>query len=52
MPLSLKHPAVEGNGIAIDVKEVTGARDFTRGTDERYLQTAILQLLHRAETGS
>jgi hypothetical protein len=33
------------------VKEMTGAGDLTRGTDERYLQTAILLLLHHAETG-
>jgi hypothetical protein len=35
--------------VAIDVKEMTGAGDFTGGSDERYLQTAILLLPHHAE---
>ena len=51
VPPSLKHPAIERYGVAVDVKEMTGASDFTRGPDERYLQTAILLLLHRARTG-
>ena len=35
--------------MAVDVEQMTGAGDLTRSSDERYLQTAILLLLHRAE---
>ena len=45
----LKHSTVESDRVAVDVKEMTGAGDFARGSDERYLQSAILLLLHRAE---
>ena len=46
---SLKHPAVERDRIAVDVEQMTRAGDLTRGSDKRYLQTAILLLLHHAE---
>jgi len=45
----LEHAAVESDSVAINVKEMTGAGDFPRGSDERYLQSVILLLLHRAE---
>jgi hypothetical protein len=51
LPLSLKHPAVEGNCVPVDVQKVAGAGDLTRGTDEGDLQTANLLLRHHAETG-
>ena len=37
--LSSPTTAVQGNRIAIYMKEMTRARDFTGGTDERDLQT-------------
>lgn len=46
---ALEHPAVERYGVAIDVKEMTGASDLAGGSDKRYLQAAILLLPHHAE---
>jgi hypothetical protein len=52
LSLPLKHAAVERDGMSVDVQKMTGAGDFTRGTDEGYLQIAILPLRHHAERGS
>jgi hypothetical protein len=38
--------------MSVDVQKMTGAGDFTRGTDEGYLQIANLLLRHHAERGS
>ena len=51
MSPSLKHPAIESDGITVYVEKVTGAGDLASGTDEGYLQAATLLLLHRAGTG-
>jgi hypothetical protein len=52
LALPLKHAAVERDGVSVDVQKMTGAGDFTRGTDEGYLQIANLPLRHHAERGS
>jgi len=52
MTLTPNDAAIERDGPAICANEMTGASDFTCGTDERNLQTAILLLPHRAETES
>ena len=52
LALPLKHAAVERDGMSVDVQKMTGAGDFTRGTDKGYLQIANLLLRHHAERGS
>jgi hypothetical protein len=49
LPTSLEHAAVEGDSVTIDVEKMTGAGNFPRSPDKRYLQSAILLLLHRVE---
>jgi hypothetical protein len=48
---SLKHSAVERDGVTVDVQKMAGPGNLACGTDEGYLQTANLLLRHRAETG-
>jgi hypothetical protein len=51
LTLSLKHPAIERNGVSVDVQEMAGTGDLTSSTDKGYLQMANLPLRHHAETG-
>jgi hypothetical protein len=38
LPLALKHSAIEGNGVSVDVQQVTRPGDFPGGADEGDLQ--------------
>ena len=38
LPSALKHPAIQRDRMAVYMKEMAGARDFSRRTDKRYLQ--------------
>src|SRR2546423_6364616 len=52
LSLSLKHPTVERDCVSVYMQQVTGTGDFSCRADKRYLQTASLLLLHRAERES
>jgi hypothetical protein len=48
---SLKHSAIKSDGVSVYTQKMARACDFSRGSNERYFQTASLLLLHRAEIG-